>query len=481
MINVTVIGDIYDENDSLINCYYDVYYIRQNVLVQGMISELNQYNFNMGSSEHLTQNGDLKDNDVVLVRFNTNQNTLDYSGKFASIAVVYNSQSTIHINVQLKNITPPTCKFDIVQGNLNKLITLNVDKSLDSSWIYQTNTIYQRNFLYGYEIFPGLLTTDTDILYDFDGFWVTTNRFTYTTFGDKTILYTILLPDNTTLDCSKSIRIYKNQPVISYNIPNILILNDTIDISVDIMDIDGTIINVKHYFNDNLILENNNLSISYNTILENKISYYRTEVIWNNGFEEVLLIKQGQIEIQNQKPVVAPVIEYINNTKNNLKIVPNAEDPENDLDFVKYDIFIRKETIFESANDIDYTWVYLDTLESNILDLSVYVDFYKSGNFKVQVQAFDKGGLGSDISEVFIDIECQTSKDTCTGYFDWSKTTSMLKFKIEESALKFKIEESVLKFKIEESVLKFKMEEEIIKFKMEEETVKFSLNCGKQL
>ena len=143
----------------------------------------------------------------------------------------------------------------------------------------------------------------------------------------------------------------------------------------------------------------------------------------------------------------------------------------------RYKIYIRKETIFEESNNTDFTWVYLDTLESNILDMSVYIDFYKSGNFKIEVQAFDKSGLGSEIKELFIDIECQTSKDQCTGYFDWSKTTSMLKFNIEEQKLNFRIEEQKLNFRIEEQKLNFKILEEEIKFKIAEEIIKFTLNC----
>ena len=475
MINVTFIGDIYDENN-LIDCYYDVYYIRQNILITGLRSELNQYNFNVGSSNHLTQNGDFKDNDVILIRFNSDQNILNYSSKFCCIAVVYAGESTIRIDVQLKNIVQPACSFDLIQGNINDEVILNVDKSLDNNWVYNNHTMYQRNFLYGYEIFPNLKTLSEDISYNFDGFWININKFNYTSFGDKTILYKILLPNNTTLECSKVIRIFKNEPEVIYDIPANLAINDNISIGINIKDIDNTIISSKHYFDNNLILENNNLLNYYNTILDsNKIFYYRTEIIWNNGFEDKTLIYQGQIQIQNQKPTINPIVEYINNTKNNLKIVPRAEDPENDLDYVRYNIYIRKETIFENVNDVDYTWVYLDTLESNILDLSVYVDFYKSGNFKVNVQAFDKGELGSDISEVFIDIECSTAKDTCTGYFDWSKSTSMLKFKMQEETLKFKIEESALKFKINEETLKFKIVEENIKFKMAEESIKFSV------
>ena len=108
------------------------------------------------------------------------------------------------------------------------------------------------------------------------------------------------------------------------------------------------------------------------------------------------------------------------------------------------------------------------------------IDFYKSGNFKIEVQAFDNGGLVSDIKELYVDIECQTGgKDECSGYFDWSKTTSMLKFKIEENQLKFKIAENQLKFRIEEQKLNFKINEEQIKFNILEENIKFTLNCKK--
>ncbi len=480
MINITLTGNVYDENSNLIDCYYDVYYKRQNILVTGLKSELNQYNFNVGDSFHLTQNGDFKENDIILIRFNTSSNIFDYSQKFSSISVIYNNESTIVKDVQLKNIQFPECKFEIFEGTINNQITINVDKSLDNSWIFNGNTMYQRKQSYGYLIFPGLETLESEILYDFDGFWVTNNKFTYTELGIKKVMYQIQMKNGEFLECSKDFKITKNPPTINYNIPTNLVIGSEIIIDTEVLDVDNTITNIKHYFDFNLEAENLNLLYSYNkTLNENKTYTYKTEVYWNNGFEDLILEKNGILEIQNQKPVINPEIEYINNTKNNIKIVPNAIDPENALDFVRYKIYIRKETIFEKINETEYTWVLLDILESNILDLGVFIDFYKSGNFKVQVQAFDKGGLKSDISELFIDIECTTEKDTCTGYFDWSKTTSMLKFKIETNNLKFKIKEVKNTFKIEEQSFKFKIEEQSFKFNIKEENIKFSLNCNK--
>ena len=55
----------------------------------------------------------------------------------------------------------PSLSFSIKNFNLeneviNKEIYLNVGRSLDSSWIFEGNTMYQREFLYGYNIFPNL-------------------------------------------------------------------------------------------------------------------------------------------------------------------------------------------------------------------------------------------------------------------------------------------------------------------------------------
>lgn len=479
MINVTFTGNVFDENLNLIDCYYDVYYKRQNVLVTGLRTELNQYNFNVGDALHLTQNGDFKENDIVLIRFNTNSNTTNYSEKFCSIGVIYLNESIIIKDVQLKPIQFPECQFDEFVGSINNTITINVNKSLDNSWIFNGNTMYQRKSSYSYTIFPGLEIFNSEILYDFDGFWVTSNTFSYDEFGMKTVMYQIQMKNGEFLECSKTYKITKNKPIINHLYPNSLVIGQELTINTEILDIDGTISNIKHYFDFDLEDENKNLMYSYNkTLNENKSYNIKTEVMWNNGFEDLILEKISILQIQNQKPEISPEIEYINGTKNNIKIVPNATDPENSLDYVRYKIYIRKETIFELTNETEFTWVLLDTLESNILDLGVFIDFYKSGNFKVEVQAFDKGGLSSDISEVFIDIECQTSsKDVCTGYFDWSKSTSMLKFKIQENSLKFKIQEVKNTFKIEEQQVKFRIQEQSFKFKIQEENIKFSINC----
>ena len=478
MINVTITGNVYEE-DTLTNCYYDVYYVRHNILVANLQTELNQFNFNIGDSLHLTQNGDLKENDIILIRFNKSNNIFNYRDKFCSTAIIYNNESLIIRNIQLKNLSLPNCNFNLENELINKEIYLNVNRSLDNSWIFEGNTMYQREFLYSYNIFPNLKIQNAQIQYNFNGTWVSTNNFIFDSIGNKSILYKIDFGFDI-LECQKNINIVYNQPIVNYNIPNDLKINEEIPININISDIDNTIKNIKHYLNNVLIYEGTDLNYNYNITLEGINYNYTTEVYWNDGSEDKILIETGNFKVQNQKPETNPEIEYINSSKNNIKILPNATDPEDDLSFVRYKIYIRKETIFEKTNEIDYTWVYLDTLESNILDMSAYIDFYKSGNFKIEVQAFDNGGLISDVKELYVDIECKTSgKDECSGYFDWSKTTSMLKFKIEENQLKFKIAENQLKFRIEEQKLNFKINEEQIKFNILEENIKFTLNCNK--
>ena len=126
MINVTITGNVYDE-DILTNCYYDVYYARQNILVTNLQTELNQFNFNIGDSLHLTQNGDLKENDIILIRFNKSNNIFNYQDKFCSTAFIYNNESLIVRNIQLKNLNLPNCNFNLENEVINKEIYLNIN------------------------------------------------------------------------------------------------------------------------------------------------------------------------------------------------------------------------------------------------------------------------------------------------------------------------------------------------------------------
>ena len=69
------------------------------------------------------------------------------------------------------------------------------------------------------------------------------------------------------------------------------------------------------------------------------------------------------IETDPNTPIISITLSKDDENMNFIfQILPNAKDPEDDLSFVRYKIYIRKETIFEESNNIDFTWVYLDTL-----------------------------------------------------------------------------------------------------------------------
>ena len=68
-INVSFKGNVYDENDNIIDCKYQVHYVRQNVWNSVRSTSSGYYSANAGDADSLTQDGSLKANDVVLIAF----------------------------------------------------------------------------------------------------------------------------------------------------------------------------------------------------------------------------------------------------------------------------------------------------------------------------------------------------------------------------------------------------------------------------
>ena len=110
-LNVTfTCTSIKDENGSKIDCYFQAYHPRTNKWNTIKQSAYSQYSFNAGDGDFLTQTGELKTGDHVLIAFWVGQQTRSgLQNRFAIIDVVHNGQSTYVIDVQLRPKLSPVC------------------------------------------------------------------------------------------------------------------------------------------------------------------------------------------------------------------------------------------------------------------------------------------------------------------------------------------------------------------------------------
>jgi hypothetical protein len=409
-LNLTVTGNIVDELENPIEAYYDVYYVRQGVLVSGLVSELQQYNFNAGAANHLTQDGEVKANDVILVRFNTNADTLDYSGKFAAIAVVHDgSTSTYVIDVQLKSVQMPACNWNVDEGTINNSITLDIDNSLDNSWPYGGNTMYQREYLYAYAVYPGMKLSGIE--YNFDGTWVTSGTHTYTSIGDKTVSYRSTLFDGSVLECSKSVRIRYNDPIacIGYE-PASPKLGDEVTVTGCGQDVDSRVTSVEYVYDGVIEDTNIDLAYSFSETLDTMSNVTTCQKLyWNDGFEDKIKEQCVTIAIENQPPVA----DYTyTNSGAVFTFEPDCSDVDGTVVSVKWVVMFLTPLDGTYKTVYDSGWV---TEETTVLELGT------PGDYKVRLTAKDDMGATGVYEEVVVNTECGSSgagKGGIKMYFD---------------------------------------------------------------
>ena len=113
-INIAFTCDtIVDENAADINCYYQAYHARSGTWNNVRFSEYNQYSFNLGDGDFLTQDGDARDGDLIVLVFwvSDSDSRSGLKDRFCIFNYVLDGTSTIILNPELRPKTTPSCGF----------------------------------------------------------------------------------------------------------------------------------------------------------------------------------------------------------------------------------------------------------------------------------------------------------------------------------------------------------------------------------
>ena len=167
MLNISFTGNIYNSSGVLVNpssVKYKAYFHKVNSSSSSSIwndvrvDELGQFNFNLGDSDILTQDGYASSGDKVVILFWTpitsNHTDLDLI-EYCYIEQTLTSDSVYIQDVQLQPHNNPTCSFVLTGNTVNSPISITNTSTNDNySWEFSSKTHYHRNTLYNQVIFP---------------------------------------------------------------------------------------------------------------------------------------------------------------------------------------------------------------------------------------------------------------------------------------------------------------------------------------
>jgi len=285
-LNITfTCNNVYDENGNAIDCKYQAYYPEHGVWTDVKDTDSQQYNFNAGDSDGLTQNGELKAGEHVVICFwqdsDSNSNRSGLKDRFSYIVHTHDGSTSTYVqDVQLLPKTAPTVNgYLLDEGLRNHQVRISNFTNDSYEWTYSDATHYHnRNYENGELLFDSVakgptktevdskgnyyyLDADADSSYNdylnMDMDWKDSNdnvdsyenhaSHTFTEIGDyKPVMRATNLYG---LSATKefSIRIRYNAPVgcVTFDKDNYLI-GDDIKVTACIEDVDSTINNITH-------------------------------------------------------------------------------------------------------------------------------------------------------------------------------------------------------------------------------------------
>jgi hypothetical protein len=195
---------------------------------------------------------------------------------------------------------------------------------------------------------------------------------------------------------------------VRYNSPLVVVSNAVLEprvdeettVTVDINDVDSRVTGTK-YFMDGV--EVSGLTFSWSEIAEHT---FRTEVSWNDGFEDFVIVRELVIRMTAADIQVG--LEY-SNSGSTYTMVATVVLGDADLDHLQYEIKYR--VPFSNEAVLCY---------NSVGNASEEFEFANSGVYTVTVHAYDElNTSGSDTVEV--DVQCVVSGNTVgsVNYIEW--------------------------------------------------------------
>jgi hypothetical protein len=418
------VGYIVDENENPVQCYHQAYHVET-----GNWSDVRQTGIDgYYSRDHEDTDWDgngvpMPSGDRVIVCFWENGPTRSgLKNRFSLHLITADGSPVYNTDVQVIPKTAPTCTWSVQStGTINNNINSSQSSSDVYQWVWDGKTFKHDDYYFGQTIFDsvGGLTH----VYDWDdgSGYVSSNSNSYSNIGDYSVKHKTINQYGLESICTKDIRLKYNQPsgyfTYSDNTPN---LGDTLTVYNNITDNDTTITELRHYFDGILKDTNTVLNYSYQHYLDVVKDYsVQTQVYWNDGWEQQSFNINDTVEISN----IAPTVDIsINNSDNVYTFVSGADDFEDRLQQVQFKIYISPEYIFEETPQ-SVTWSLLDTHNVYSEDWNSTATFYKGGQFKITVQAWDQdGGVSTiDEQEFSVTISGGSGIDLPGGnqFFDW--------------------------------------------------------------
>lgn len=407
-LTVSFKGNAYDEFDNLIDCNYQVHYVRQNVWNNVRQTSSNYYSCNAGDDDSLTQDGVLKNGDVILLTFwqgdgaggatpNNRDNLFD---RFAVYSITYDGTNFDNVfNVKLKPKLKPNVSWTLpTTARLNALVTA-IDSSNDESvWAFGSKNMFHRHSYYGVTVFPkvGLLTTT----YDWGSGFIPDNTHTFTVVNDYVVTIKVVdawsLQDTNT----KNIRIKYNLPVggITYNPDGVTTKIHTTEaatILAGITDVDSRITSIAHKWtirnrdnyntviSDEPVATNTTKNFSYDRTIGVLQRHFGSQIIsWNDGWEDLTITYVKELVITNWLPLVNFTLQFLNDTK--VRFTPSCSDIDGTVDKYKWDLYSL--IPFHSGS---YSLAKSDVYNTDSLEDVV---FTSSGHYKMVLTATDDYG-----------------------------------------------------------------------------------------
>lgn len=429
-------NNIVDENETPIDCNYRAYYVRQDKWNDTRTSDQQQFNFNAGDEDSLSQTGELKANDVVIICLwqdtlddgNTSLTTSGLKTRFTTFAIVHDGLKTQYIiDPQLKPKMDPTCDWSIDQSQIiNEQYTATPLSDDEDSWIYKEHSFYHRRLYYTKLVFDSVGNiTDT---YDFnnDGTFVSNNQYTYTTIADQTAHHKALNSYNLESTCTKTIRTFYHVPtpdiVFTPNMTtNAVFFDDTLIVDFEGYnhDIDSRITSLdselRYIANDNTVITTDsivtgntqNIQTTKTIDMLSRIIAYMT-VNWNDGWSDLSFDYSEIRTVENTLPTTS--LSMTNLTARNKRFTHLSSDIDGDIVRAEYNLYLLMP--FEAG----WTLVQSTINQGIQLDDPVEVTFAQNGKYKMVLDVRDDADtrIPAPYGEATDSIEFEITITTCT-------------------------------------------------------------------
>lgn len=241
-VNITFTGNIFNSSNiqySSDEVIYQLYFYKVNsnssssIWSNTRLSELGQYNINLGDNDIVTPEGVVNSGDKVVIAFwtpNTSNLTDNDLTEWSYINITLTSDTEYITDVQLKGAQTPNCSFSVTGATtINNDVYVNDIGSNDThSWSFSGSTMYQTPSIYGQQVFYAMNTLPTssiDIYWD-DTEWSynqnpsTSYTHQYTSANSYDIV--TYVTNTSGLSASQTINwlIYNNVPVVDFTIDN---------------------------------------------------------------------------------------------------------------------------------------------------------------------------------------------------------------------------------------------------------------------